>query len=99
MPSGAAPHSLHAESLLSLSHVLWMVYNHVGVCIGQVRQSLAVVCVGQVRQSLSYEKHRSALSSSSIMEDFIIQNTNFHKYNYELSGLGNYTIYCVYAKN
>ena len=46
-----------------------------------------------------YEKDRSALSSSSIMEYFIIQNTNFHKYNYELSGLGNYTIYCVYAKN
>ena len=32
------------------------------------------------------------------MEVFIIQNTIFHKYNYEPNGLGNYTIYGVYAK-
>ena len=70
----------------------------VWVCVGEIRQSLAMVCVGQVRQSLSYEKHRSALSSSSIMEEFIIQNTIFHKDNYEPSGLGSYTIYGVYAK-
>ena len=29
MPSGAVPHSLHAESLLSLTRVLWMVYKRV----------------------------------------------------------------------
>lgn len=33
-----------------------------------------------------------------IMADFIIQKTIFYKYNYEPSGLGNYTIYGVYAK-
>ena len=32
------------------------------------------------------------------MEHFIIQKTIFHKYNYESCGLGNYTIYGVYAK-
>ena len=37
-----------------------------------------------------------ALSIIIIMED--IQKTIFHKYDYEPSGLGNYTIYDVYAK-
>ena len=37
-----------------------------------------------------------ALSIIIIMED--IQRTIFHKYDYEPSGLGNYTIYDVYAK-
>ena len=32
------------------------------------------------------------------MADFIIQKTIFYKYNYEHSGLDNYTIYGVYAK-
>ena len=33
MPSGAVPHSLHAESLLSLTRVLWIVYNRVGIAV------------------------------------------------------------------
>ena len=41
-----------------------------------------------------YEK----LETCIVLEDFIVQKTIFHKYNYEPSGLGNYTIYGVYAK-
>ena len=37
-----------------------------------------------------------ALSIIIIMEDIL--KTIFHKYDYEPSGLGNYTIYDVYAK-
>ena len=70
MPSGAVPHSLHAELLLSLTRALWMVYNRVG----NSSNMPAMVCVGQVGQSLSHQKYRSALSSSSLS----LSVTSFH---------------------
>ena len=66
MPSGGVRHSLHAESLLSLTLVLWMVYNCVGNSCLQISNMPSMVGVGQVGQSLSPQKHRSALSSSSL---------------------------------
>ena len=33
------------------------------------------------------------------MEDFIVQKTIFHKYNYEPGGLGNYNIYSALQWN
>ena len=64
MPSGAIPHSLRAESLLSLTRVLWC--TTVWVIAVRKAQICPRWCVGQVRQSLSHQKHRSAIRSSSL---------------------------------